>query len=301
MDKSTIKTYLKAIAEYEKHNKCELLIIDYFKDKRSNLPKLYCEGEVKLPSFLLLKKLHSIYQDHCRNDNELNKLFESGIYYSKMFYSKLITLVIEARNFNINYEKEFERRIQPLGRHLVNLITNIKYRLKIVESEILKSSRQQTNPELLNTWIQLLKKNHKMFFYLYKACLFQFTAIIYQITLLHSTYPSIAKKLYYLLISVLITFFWGINFFTLNNKITPIALAFINIIIGIIIVLLAIMTYPVGNFGKVDIYGKNIVAYNYRAFFNNHSKSKILNIYTLSNVDDPRQASSTEVESDRIL
>lgn len=57
------------------------------------------------------------------------------------------------------------------------------------------------------------------------------------------------------------------------------------------------ITYPVGYFGKIDINGKDIVAYKYRIFFNSISNRKIYNIFALQQTNDTGQQSSQSIES----
>lgn len=280
-----IKCYLKAIQYYEEQNSCFALLIDYLKDKKSTLPKLYCEGKIHLPSFMILRKIHYEYQKHSRMDHELNRLFESSIHCSKLFYSKLITLVVESRSSAYSFEKQFEQRIQPLGQQLINLITNIKYRIKLVELEKLK--KESTG------FITFAKKLPNLFKIVYSSL----SNLVYKVTLLQSTHPSLAKKLYYFSITSVIILFWVVNFILLGHRIPPIASAFINIVSGLAVIVTAIILYPIGDFGKIDISGINVVAYKYKLFFNNYANLKMIGVFITQPHTSTRQSSFSKLDS----
>jgi hypothetical protein len=279
-----IKSYLKAIQYYEEQNNCYSLLIDYLKEKKSTLPKLYCEGKIYLPSFMILRKIHYEYQQHSQADPELNRLFESSIHCSKLFYSKLVALVVESRSSNISFETRFEQRIQPLGQQLINLITNIKYRIKLVE---LKKVEKESSG-----FVTLTNKLSN----LGKIAYSSLSNLVYKVTLLQSTHPALAKRLYYFSITSVIILFWGANFMLLGHKIPPVASAFINIVSGMAIIVAAIIIYPIGDFGKIDISGTNVVAYKYKLFFNNHANLKMLNVFITQPPGSTGQSSFSKVD-----
>jgi hypothetical protein len=280
-----IRNYLRALESYEKVNDCFVLLCDYFTEKKSNLSKLYCSGQVYLPSFMMLKKIHFEYMEYSMEDPELNKLFNSSIHCSKLFYSKLAKLIIDSENSNNDFEKQFELRIQPLGQQLVNLITNIKYRIKFIESE--------RTPKKKAKLVTLVKNIYVVGKIIYGF----FSNIMYKMTVIRSTRPTFAKGLYYTLITAIIILFWAINFLLFRHLIPPIASAFLNVVSGILVIVIAIITYPIGDFGKIDISGKNIVAYKYKLFFNNHTNLRMLHVFTIDNSVIPRQSANSKVES----
>lgn len=280
-----IKSYLKAIQYYEEQNGCFALLNDYLKEKKSTLPKLYCEGKIYLPSFMILRRIHYEYKKHSHIDPELNRLFESSIHCSKLFYSKLVALVVESRSSAKSFEEQFEQRIQPLGQQLINLITNIKYRIKLVESEGRKKE---------STGFITLTKKLSSFGKIAYNCL---NNLVYKVTLLQSTHPSLAKKLYYFSITSIIILFWVVNFMLLSHKIPSVASAFINVVSGIAVIVIAIILYPIGDFGKIDISGTNVVAYKYKLFFNNHANLKMISAFITQPTTSTRQSSLSEVDS----
>ena len=235
-----------------------------------------------MPSFILLKALRGKYQALCDTDDELNNLFNSAINCSKLFYMKTIDLVENKSEVSEDkYEENFERIAQPLGQQLINLLTNIKYRIRIVR---LRNSR----PDNMH------KKYISYYLYNFAALLRgPMTHLTYRITLLTSSNQNIVKKSYYAAILGTIFTFWIFNYAFLNN-ISPISSAFLNVISGIAVVLLAIVSYPIGDFGKKDISGRNIVAYRYKVLLNNRKKnSKLLNIFTLQHGQNVNVAASS--------
>lgn len=55
--------------------------------------------------------------------------------------------------------------------------------------------------------------------------------------------------------------------------------------------------HPGGDFRKIDMSGKNIVAYKYRVFFYNIWNKKIHNIFTMQHAYEPGHKLSQNIES----
>lgn len=273
-----MKKYLKSIGKLEKDQNSYGQMIDYFTDNKSTLSTRFCEGEIFLPSFMLLKELKNTYGDLCDADQELNNLFNSAIYYSKVFYLKTIHLVEnESLTGQNNYEQEFEQFTQPLGQRLVNLLANIKYRIKIIR---LQDSSDGANKEWL--WSRL---SHSFFC----KVLGVIANFQYMMTLVTSSNHSMMRKFYYIIMSSAIMAFWGYNYLFLND-ISFTSSVFLGIVSGVAVTLIAIISYPIGDFGKKDISGKNIVAYKYKALLNNISNDKLIRVFTLQHGNSKRSA-----------
>jgi hypothetical protein len=52
----------------------------------------------------------------------------------------------------------------------------------------------------------------------------------------------------------------------------------LSIVESILMVVFAIISYPANDFGKMDISGKNFIAYKYKAFLNNPINTKVVQI-----------------------
>jgi hypothetical protein len=62
------------------------------------------------------------------------------------------------------------------------------------------------------------------------------------------------------------------------------------------IIVAAIIIYPIGDFGKIDISGTNVVAYKYKLFFNNHANLKMLNVFITQPSGSAGQSSLSKVD-----
>lgn len=264
-----LKEYISHINEFEtEHNSFDQMVA-YFSDKDTTLPVNLCEGEVFLPSFILLKNLKNNYSELCELDRELNSLFRTAIHCSKLFYLKTIELIEnESVKPNYKYEERFEKITQPLGQRLVNLLANIKYRIKIVELKKV-SMHDKTQNSLWCLFSDLMGG-------LYTSV----ANIKYKITLYTASNHDLVRKFYYSFMFSIILLFWLYDYFMLDDVSLGPSI-FLGAIFSIIVVLLAIISYPIGDFGKKDISGKNIVAYKYKVLLNNRKNSKIVHLFAL--------------------
>lgn len=282
-----IKNYLKALNKYENENHSFDLLLEYLTQKNSDLTKFYCEGEIHLPSFILIKKLHKEFSTYSKIDQELDNLFSMAVNTSKIFYSKLWVLIYESKQSSFSFDQIFEENIQPIGQQLINLLVNIKYKIKVIRIQSIKQERSSIQPQKEN--LLLLQKLISTYF----------GDILYKITLLKSTHHTLIKRLYYALIISSIGSFWLINFLFLDSF-SPISSTFINIIAGVAIVIMSIVTYPIGDFGKIDISGRNIVAYKYKTFFNSHSSNIMLNVFSIQNTTNAGHKKISKIRSQKI-
>ncbi len=266
-----IKSYFRALLEYEEKEQSLELLKSYFFTKKTNLAKKYRQGKTYLPSFILIKKLKMEYADLVANDSELERLFDNAIGTSKLFYLNLINLIISSNKNNLDFVKEFEQDIQVIGQKLTNLLVNIKYRIRLNHLCFKKKDSSGLKSAIFNK-IPNLFINIFYFFY----------NILYKLTIIHSKHPKFTKKLYYLATTTVIFFAWVINFIIFKN-VSTISSAFIDIISSIVIIIISILISPINSFGEIDISGKNIVAYNYKTFFNNYTNRKMLEVFTLQN------------------
>jgi hypothetical protein len=90
---------------------------------------------------------------------------------------------------------------------------------------------------------------------------------------------TVFKYIYYLAIAALITSAWVINFTVISGGLYISVLS--SIITSISLIIVAILSYPVSDFGTIDISGKNFIAYKYKAFLNNLADNKLLQIFTV--------------------
>ncbi len=266
--------YLKAIEDYEKTNQHLGLLISYLNNVRTDLPTLYCEGKIYLTSYMLIKKLYSELSIIASTDNEFHNLLRESINCSKLFYSQLLELIKQSHNNTINFELEFEHKIQPLGQKFINLLKSIKFRLLIIKT---KSENLQGSPSIYD-YISL--KRIKEVWKQKKYALYQnIYYLIYKTSLVQVFNHTIFKKAYYFTTLMLIAFSWVVNFTVIPGDVYTSML--LSIIMSIVLIVFAIISYPVSDFGKIDISGKNFIAYKYKAFLNNLADSKLLQIFTI--------------------
>lgn len=279
-----MKNYLGALQEYENSNNSFGLLCNFIAVKNSNLIKLYCNGEMHLPSFILLKKLQMKFLDLIDEDEELKMLFANAIKCSKLFYVQTIEIIKDTNNSEEKFEYTFAQKSQPLGQQLINLLLNIKYRIRMV-----RLRRQSPKKEGMMQWVDRLTTLATPLFNTVNN-------FVYKIKLIQSTHNSLTRKLYYLIIIMALIGFWAINSLFLND-ISAISTTLINLVFCMAITVLAVAIHPVRHFGQIDITGKNIVAYKYKVFFNNLSNRKMYNIFTLQNTNDSGHTDGQGIES----
>ncbi len=162
-------------------------------------------------------------------------------------------------------EKLFTKKIQPIGQKLINIIIQIKSKIKIVSLKRVKlSNLEESNirPNILNissVWLNI---------------------IFYKIDLFMVINKNIAKLAYFSI------FFWTL---WLSNPYPSQILSysfvmFFNISYVLTLLIFISLFLPVKDFGKIDIYGKNNVAYKYRLFFNNISNKKMYYLFKLDRI-----------------
>lgn len=277
----SIKEHLKSIRILEKEQNSYEQMLEYFSNNKSTLLNCFCEGEIILPSFILLKELKNNFNYLCAADNELNNLFNSAIQYSKLFYLKTIDLVEkQVLQSNDVYQEQFELVTQPIGQRLINLLANIKYRIKIVQ----------------------LRQNNSENSGVIKSVAYSIGSIVksvivhlkYIITLVIASNQNLVRKFYYMTMSGAILAFWFYDYLFLDD-ISLTSSLFLGGVSGIAIILLAIVSYPIGDFGKKDISGRNIVAYKYKLLLNNRRNSKLIRIFTLQNGGSKSAVSSRHI------
>ena len=125
-----MKSYFKALLEHEENHDSLDLLYKFIVIKNSDLSQKYCDGRAHLPSFFLLKKLRDKFTHLVEKDTELELLFANAIKCSKLFYAKTIKIIKSTDKQENLFESLFEQEIHPLGQQLINLLVNIKYRIK---------------------------------------------------------------------------------------------------------------------------------------------------------------------------
>lgn len=279
-----MKNYLEALQEYENSNNSFNLLCNFIAVKNSDLIKLYCNGKMHLPSFILLKKLYIKFSDLIDEDKELEMLFTNAIKCSKLFYVQTIKIINDTNDSEKEFEYIFAQKSQPLGQQLINLLLNIKYRIRMV-----RLRRQSSKKESIMQLVDRLTTPATSLFNIVNN-------FVYKIKLIQSTYDSLTRKLYYLIVIIALIGCWAVNFLFFKN-ISTLSITLINIIFCIAITVIAVATHPVRHFGLIDITGKNLVAYKYKAFFNNLSNRKMYNIFTLQHINDPGHINNQSIKS----
>lgn len=278
-----MKRHLKALQEYETSNDRFNQLFHYMNVRNSSFIKQYREGAINLPSFIMIKKLHSKYSDLCNQDEELNNLFLNATKCSKLFYAKTISLIKKHGTNGKNFEMDFKRVSQPLGQRLINLLINIKFRIKIARFRRQRKHNNDINKifhklssftEPINCWIN---------------------NVIYKTSLIQSAHHELAKKIYYLVIA------FSIMSLAVMNSLFYKQLSFSSIValdalLCFILGIAAIIMHPGGDFEKIDISGKNMIAYKYRTFFNNISNTKMHNIFIIQHAQESGHKLNQKVE-----
>jgi hypothetical protein len=279
-----MKQYLNALQEYEKRNNSFSLLCQFMALKNSNLKKQYQSGTINLPSFMLIKQLHSKYSELAGSDEELNNLFLNAVECSKLFYSKTLSLLGISKRRGNDFDLMFSKEAQPLGQRLINLLTNIKYRIRFA-----RLRRQSTSNGEINKIFNKISSTINPI-----TC--WFNKIIYKASLIQSAHHRLTKKIYYVVMSSAIFCLIIMNYFLVNNL--PLLLTVAgNLFLCLLVLVGIIIMRPLGDFGKIDISGKNIVAYKYKVFFNNQSNRKIYNIFTVQNTHEPRHSNHQSIDS----
>ena len=280
-----MRTYVKALHEYEDDTNGLELLCNFVNMGKSNLVTQYCQGSIYLPSFILLKKLRERFLELVSVDKELDILFVRAIKCSKLFYSRTIALTKNTAD-KVPFEDLFKQTAQPIGQQLINLLFNIKYRIRLVRL------RRQTNKraKIINSLSKLGAVTVPLVRLINDG--------IYKLSLMQSAHHSLTKKLYYFIIGIILIGFWTIDSLCLD-AVSIISTIIVNIIFCLAITILAINAPPIENFSYIDITGKNIVAYSYKLFFNNTSNKKMYNIFLLQYKDGPGQDARECIESAR--
>ena len=270
------------MSNYEiKNNSLQLLL--QILSKNHDLTKKYCNGELYLPSFITIKKAKNYYLEYCKEDKELDQLFVMAINYSKLFYVKLFRLIQE-KNIQYQYETLFESRAEPFGQKLVNTITNIRLRIKMIKSAKIKSLEKA---RVKNVFSLFTVKN-------------QLTKLInltmYKLSLYLSINQKVTKILYYFSATCLICLVLYISF-VLNHNDLSIFDRFISSFFAIVILLVTIFSYPLNDFALRDISGKNIVAYRYKTLLNYSKNHKLVDLFTMQHMGDDTFSSKSSTMS----
>ena len=188
-------------------------------------------------------------------------------------------------NSEEKFEYTFVQKSQPLGQQLINLLLNIKYRIRMVRL-------RRQSPKKEGMMMQLVDRLTTLTTPLFNTV----NNFVYKIKLIQSTHNSLTRKLYYLIVIMALIGFWAVNSLFLND-ISAISTTLINFVFCIAITVIAVAIHPVRHFGRIDITGRNIVAYKYKVFFNNLSNRKMYNIFTLQNKNDSGHTDGQGVES----
>lgn len=246
-----MKAYIKALAEYEIDNNCYYLLKNYLFSKNKNLIELYCKGVLNLPSYIIIKKIRKKYFNLINYDNELKTLFARAINYSKIFYYRTVKLIKNPKKNSGDIEKIFEKKLQPLGQFLINILIKIKLRVRYI-----RIKRQKF----------FLGRKYFINFFVSK--------FINTITYI-SIHPLITKTI---IIALILTIDILINTNLRTANFTS-YLSLFNIIYFLAgIVVVGVMS-PAHKFYNPDVNGNNQIAYHYRLFFNNISNKRVQNIF----------------------
>jgi len=279
-----MKRYLKALQEYEENNGRLGMLCHYMSVRNSNLIKQYRDGVINLPSFMLLKKLHNKYSQLSKQDEELNNLFSNAIECSKLFYLRTMDLVDSSKRKREKFELVFSKEAQPLGQRLINLLINIKFRIKVARL----NRKSQFNNEFGRIFNRISAFINPVTCWI--------NNILYKASLIQSSHHRQTKKLYHVVVIASVLSLLFINSL-LSAKLPDILMTAINIFLCVLVTTMSVIMYPGGSFGKIDISGKNIVAYKYKVFFNNLSNKKLHNVFTMQHAYDSGHELQQGVES----
>lgn len=265
--------YLYILSEYEEENKMLSLLRDYLIGCKSNLIKLYSSGEVYLPSAILFDKLFLELECFIKKNNKIADAISEAKQNSQRFYSRLIRLITESKHFNVDFEAEFQNKIQIFGQKVINCLKHIKNQIHIFK---LQRNCTMEHENIYTSHIRYLKKNNVL-----KKNYIKF---ISQLSILSLNDYKATQKILYITIITLLTSLLIINFVLVYDKYSILGIV-INVILGISLALFAIYTYPVGEFGFIDISGRNLVAYKYKVFFNYYYNNKMIKVFDMQNAN----------------
>jgi hypothetical protein len=184
------------------------------------------------------------------------------------------------------FETAFSKEAQPLGQRLINLLINIKFRIRVARL----NRKSQFNNEFGLVFNRVSA--------LVKPVTCWVNNILYTASLIQSAHHRLTKKLYYIVIiaSMLSLLFINSLF---SDQFSNFFVVSVNIFLCALLATVAIIMHPGGNFGKIDISGKNIVAYKYKVFFNSLSNKKMHNIFTMQHAYDSGHELKQGVESSK--
>jgi hypothetical protein len=263
------KKYLIAIKKHEDDSGVFELVKNYIDGHNNAIIKDICRGEIYLPSFVLWKKIKQDYSNLTDKDEELQRLFEEAIGYSKLYYLRAVAGIDlqqkslnKKRNQANSFEKYFQAEVKPLGQHLVNLIVNIKYRIIVVKNN---HTIKCTSSNIFNLFkMQSVIKN----------------SILYTINFFYLNNYVLAKRIYYGTMALLALCFWLIDFSMLDNVSASLYII-INIIFAILSIIIIKYSKPAEEFGTLDISGRDEVTHKYKAFLNNCMNSKMMKVFSM--------------------
>lgn len=281
-----MKRYLRALQEYEESNDRLNMLCNYMAVRNSTLIKQYRDGVINLPSFMLLKKLHNKYLDLSLQDEELNNLFSNAIECSKLFYSRTMDLIGRSKRKREKFETVFSEEAQPLGQRLIHLLISIKFRIRV--------ARLNRKSQVNNDFGKVFNKISEFI----NSTICWINNTLYKASLIQSAYHRLTKKLYYVVIVTSILTLLLTNSL-LSNQISSFLAMVINISLCVLLAVAALIMHPSGNFEKIDISGKNIVAYKYQVFFNSLSNKKMHNIFTMQHAYGSGHEFKQSIESSK--
>lgn len=248
------KNYLKIIQASEDKSDAFTEVLKYLLTNNNILLHNYYQGTSALPSFMLLKKLRNqlAYKSLLKTDIALNKYFDTIIILAKKFYYNLIRILHEHKTNTREFANHFEISAQPFGEQIINILISIKYEIRSL-GIYSKVDSIITNSLFNNKWFDSIYKKtatikSRVFALrsissqvIDRLYIFSIIIIIVGAFLLHHKFDSWASKTYYSL--------------------------YIDLMIGLSIIIAAISLYPFNSFGSVDIFGKNRVIYQYKMLF----------------------------------
>jgi hypothetical protein len=277
MEKNSVREkYLREIEMFEAHYGHLDILLKYIKSEDSDYIRYFCDGTILLPSPNLILKISSKLQSSgIVIDTKTRSILTRLYYFSKQFYDKFFSLIDNYKSsFKISdiyqqYEKEFGKTLQPIGQKLINFLKAIKYRILLLNKNILVD--QVIKPKIgifgsfgYDDFLFLLAK--------------PFVKIIYLLSLVQAANHKAFKGVYSLSLYIS-ALFLVYSFFTilLRADINSTTLLSFNLsIIGTNLSWHSI--YPITDFRKKDIYGKNMIAYKYKLFIK-HLKENNAEMY----------------------
>lgn len=283
-----MRRHLKILRKYEEDNSRLEKLCDYIENKTSSLVKQYRDGSVNLPSFILIKQLQARYRDLCTSDKELDDLFAKAVNCSKLFYSRLVSAIESSQDDLKFFEKEFNRKIQPLGQKLINFLVNIKFRIRFLNSRL---KHDPAKNKISNIF--------KKLFIIPKTLSRASSNALYSLIVFRSKKYHLVKRLYYTAILLSSVSLFMLNFMIKSNLSSK-ALFLLDTLLIALIAFASAAFYPGGDFNKIDIHGKNLVAHKYKLFFSRDYDKKILDIFALQNASEYGHNLDSLIESEEL-